>query len=248
MQPSWTTQHFGRTHACSCGRTHSIEPSIVIYDTAAIELLPEVCGRVTDGRSAVVLADQRTYAIAGEEICSALGTAGWRTLPLTVPDPADNGTPVCDDVTCAVLESRLGPTDLIISVGSGVMTDLGKWLAFNRKLPAVAFATAASMNGYASANVAPTIAGVKSLLHARPPAAVVASPDIIRHAPWELTSAGLGDATAKGVSSVDWIMNNLIFGDDLCPESIDLCEQAEPLYFEQTPDVHSGKAAAIQGQ
>lgn len=211
--------------------------------------MPEVCGRVSEGRRAVILADARTYAIAAEAIGEVLKGAGWQTLALTVPDQpgAGGGTPVCDDVTCAVLESKIGPVDLVVSVGSGVMTDLGKWIAHNRKLPAVAFATAASMNGYSSANIAATIAGVKSLIHATPPRAVVADPSIIRHAPWELTSAGLGDATAKAVSSLDWLMNHMIFGDEICMESIELCSQAEPLYFDHPRDVHRGKSAAIEG-
>ncbi len=247
MQPSWTAQHFGRSHSCSCGRTHTIEPSIVVYQESAVEAMPDVCARVTEGRRVVVLSDERTGELAGKSIGDALRQAGWRSLAVTVPDPADNGTPVCDDVTCALIQSRLGPTDLVVSVGSGVMTDLGKWIAFNRHIPAVAFATAASMNGYASANVAPTIAGVKTLLHARPPAAVVADAKILREAPWELTSAGLGDATAKGVSGADWYLNHLIFGDSFCQESVDLCEEVEPLYFDHPRDVHRGKPAAIEG-
>ena len=67
------------------------------------------------------------------------------------------------------------------------------------------------MNGYASANVAPTINGVKTLLRARAPLAVASSPRVLGQAPHEMTAAGLGDVLAKSVSSADWYMNHHLF-------------------------------------
>ena len=92
---------------------------------------------------------------------------------------------MCDDVTCRALVEQLRPMrpDLVVAVGSGVINDLCKWASFQLKIPYVVVATAASMNGYSSANVAPTIAGVKMLIEARPPLAVVAEPAVIEQAP-----------------------------------------------------------------
>jgi glycerol-1-phosphate dehydrogenase [NAD(P)+] len=117
-------------------------------------------------------------------------------------------------------------------VGAGVINDLGKWVAADRGLPHVTFATAASMNGYTSANIAPTIGGVKRLLDGQAPRFVASSPAVLAAAPYELTASGLGDALAKSVSSADWLCNHLLFGDYYCERSVRLIEEIEPLYLQ----------------
>ena len=71
----------------------------------------------------------------------------------------EQGGPVCDDVTVAGLKATLGSLepDMVVAVGSGVINDLCKWSSFDLGVPYVVVATAASMNGYAAANVAATI-------------------------------------------------------------------------------------------
>jgi len=94
----------------------------------------------------------------------------------------------------------------------------------------VALATAASMNGYASDNVAPTLKGVKSLVHGVGPVAIASSPAILAGAPAEMTAAGLGDVLAKSVSTLDWKLNRLLFGEYYCPLCAGLVDDIEPIY------------------
>jgi glycerol-1-phosphate dehydrogenase [NAD(P)+] len=227
------TDLFGQTFDCACGRTHAIEPREVVYGPDALDRVPEVCRRATDGPRAAVLMDARTREAAGEAVVAALRRDGWRVTPLLVPDPEPGVSPVCDEATMEALDGQVGPADVFVPVGSGVVTDLGKWLAFDRDVPFVAFATAASMNGYASANVAPTIGRLKTLLRARPPAAIVADPKVLAEAPPELTASGFGDAIAKSVSAADWRLNHLLFGDYYCERAVGLIAEIEPLYLDR---------------
>ena len=212
------------------------------------------------GRRATVLMDARTREVAGRAAAKALAAAGWQVHELVVRDPpADHGpygpghpagqprSPVCDDATKAALQGQLAAASLLVAVGSGVINDLGKWLAFDAAVPYVSLATAVSMTGYASANVAPTVRGVKTLVDARPPAAVVADPRILAAAPYEMTAAGLGDALAKNVSSADWFLNHRLFGDFYCPRAVGLVAEVEPLYFDHSDRLAAGDAAAIAG-
>ncbi|HOF18454.1 MAG TPA: iron-containing alcohol dehydrogenase, partial [Phycisphaerae bacterium] len=236
---------YGRTFACECGKTHAIEPREALCAADALDRLPDVCARAAGERSAVVLTDVRTRAAAGAAAAAALRAAGWTVREIVVPDPAPDRSPVCDDATHDRLAGETAGAGLVVSVGSGVLSDLGKWLAYDAGVPCVSFATAASMNGYASANVAPTLAGVKSLLRARPPRVVLASPDILCAAPRELTTAGLGDVLAKCTSSADWRMNHILFGDYYCARSVGLIAEIEPLYLEHPQDVAAGDARAV---
>ena len=237
---------FGKTIECTCGRTHKIEPREVIYAKDALSRLTSVCCRVVDGRQVAVLMDVRTRAAAGGEAADLLSGAGWKVTEVLVPDPGEACSPVCDEMTKEALAGRINKPDLILTVGSGVVTDLGKWLAMEACIPFVSFATAASMNGYTSANVAPTISGVKTLLRARPPAALLSTPAVLRDAPYELTASGLGDALAKAVSSADWRLNHLLFGDYYCPKSVGLTGKVEPMYLNHPEAIRARRPEAIE--
>lgn len=222
---------FGSRIDCPCGRTHQIEPQSILYADDAIAAVPRVCQGHAAGGAALVLMDARTRGVAGEAIAEALGAAGWQVTRAIVPDPAPGQHPVCDDLTYAALQPAVAGAHILVNVGSGVINDLGKWLSADAGKPCISFATAASMNGYTSANIAPTLAGVKSLRDSRPPRAVLADPAILAAAPYEMTVAGLGDVLAKSVSSADWRLNSVLFGDYYCLPSVELIAEIEPLYL-----------------
>ena len=237
---------FGKTFDCECGKTHAIEPREIVHDMRAMDALPSVCARATNGKRVAVIMDERTRFIAGHGAARILEAENRRVREVVVPDPAPGKHPVCDDVTKEWLQGQCGETDLILAVGSGVLSDLGKWIAAERDIPFVVFATAASMNGYASANVAPTIQGVKSLVRGRAPYAVLTSPEIIASAPNEMTAAGLGDILAKSVSSADWLLNHVLFGDFYCDRAARLIEEIEPLYLQNPLALRTREPEAVE--
>lgn len=237
---------FGRTFPCVCGKTHHIEPREVVYSDDALARLPTVCAGLVSGRRVAVLMDTRTREVAGAKSVEVLSSQGWQVTEVLVEDPVDSRWPVCDEATKEQIDSRVGEVELVLPVGSGVINDLGKWVAAERDIPFVCFATAASMNGYASANIAPKIRGAKTLVHGRPPIAVLSSPAILREAPYELTAAGLGDVLAKSISSTDWYLNHLLFGDYYCETSVNLITEIEPLYLNHPEDLYSRDPHAIR--
>ncbi len=241
-----TTDVFGRTFECDCGRMHSIEPREIVYCDDAVGRLPALAAGESDGRAVCVLSDTRTRRAAGAAVADAMKSSGWDVHELAVEDPPGGRSPVCDDTTKDKLSAELCRPDIIVPVGAGVVSDLGKWLAFEHDLPCVTFATAASMNGYASANVAPAIEGVKELLRARPPVAVISAAPVLAEAPYELTAAGLGDVLAKSVSSADWKLNAVLFGEYYCPRAVSLIADIEPLYLENPEAIRDRRADAIE--
>ena len=245
MDESTINALYGQTIECACGKTHHITPHQVIYTDAALTRLPQVLSTYTAGRRVVLLADKRTHAVAGQPAAALLRDAAWEVSEIVVPDPAEGVSPACDDHTHGRLLRQIEAADILLPVGSGVLSDLGKWVAADLDLPYVCFGTAASMNGYASANVAATVDGVKTLLRAHPPRAVLSTPRIMRDAPYELTSAGFGDILAKWVSYADWRLNHLLFGDYFCERSVSLIADVEPLYIDHPQDVRARKPEAL---
>ncbi len=237
---------FGREFACECGRTHRVAPREVLYAPAAALRAPEFCARAAKGRRAAAVMDLRTRRVAGEAVCDALSRAGWTVQVIVVPDPAPEHSPVCDDLTRDRIAAEMGPVDLAVSVGGGVMTDLVRWVTFERKIPFVSVATAASMNGYASASIAGTVKGVKCLIYAHAPDAVLADPQTLRDAPFELTASGLGDVLAKPISTADWRFNHMVLGDYYCPLSVGIVADIEPLYIERPEGIRARAPEAME--
>jgi len=193
----------------------------------------------------VQLSDRRTHEAAGKACASALAKAGWSVTELPIADGADGSPPVCDEQTKLRLAAELPQADVLVAVGSGVVNDLSKWLAAEAELPYVVFATAASMNGYTAANVAPSIDGVKSLFRARAPRLVAAQPQVLESAPFELTAAGLGDVIAKPVSTADWIVNHQLFDEPFSQPVAGIIDAVEPRYLDDPEAIGQRTPAAI---
>jgi glycerol-1-phosphate dehydrogenase [NAD(P)+] len=239
----------GTSFVCDCGRVHDVPVRRLVYERGAVDALPEIirqdCG---NARHAAVVADVRTWDFCGRQAQDTLQKAGIDTARVLVPDRPNAG-PMCDDGTVQALVRQLRGVepDLVVAVGSGVINDLSKWAAFQLEIPYLVVATAASMNGYSSANVAPTVGGVKMLIEARAPLAVLAEPRIIEQAPAEMIAAGFGDTIAKHQSTADWVMNRSLSGEYFCKFCADIVTRLEPLYLAHPEDIRERRPEAVGG-
>ena len=65
------------------------------------------------------------------------------------------------------VKKHIDGVDLLVGVGSGVIQDLCKYLSFFNKIPYIVYATAPSMDGYASATSSMSMDGLKVSLNSR---------------------------------------------------------------------------------
>ncbi|MBN2449898.1 MAG: iron-containing alcohol dehydrogenase [Lentisphaeria bacterium] len=240
----YVSEWLNRSFACSeCGRTHRVQVEEVYYGAEAPRWLAEALRRrFGAARSVAVVADGRTREAAGREVVTALRHDGLNVREVPVPDPLPDHDPVCDAQTQAHVLRESGSADLLVAVGAGVVSDLVKWAAWESGRPYVCVPTAASMNGYVSANVAPSVDGVKSLITAREPVLLAASPGVLRDAPPRLTASGLGDLVAKPVSTADWHLGRVLFDDFFCPLCAGMASRIEPVYS-QNPEAVAARSA-----
>ncbi len=237
----------GTTFDCECGKTHTVATRELIYSEKAIQKLPDILARCCQAqpRRIALVADQRTYAAAGKACGESLVQNGWTVQTVIIPD-SPHGDPVCDDKTRDAAVSMIKPCDFFLAVGGGVINDLVKWISSGSTIPYAVFATAASMNGYASSNIAPSIGGIKRVISGTVPLAIMAVPSIIEDAPFELTASGLGDVLAKPVSMTDWKLNQILFNDYYCPFCAQLIHDLEPGYMMHPKDILLKKPSAIE--
>ena len=201
-------------YRCTCGKIHkaSIKASLVAPGAVA---QTAVFARRLGGTRAFVLSDENTFRAAGTQALSALERYG---VPYTeYRFPAAHLEPDEKTVGSAVLhfDERC---DIIITVGSGVLNDIGKILAAHKNVPYVTVATAPSMDGYASSTSSVIRDRLKVSVNSRCPDAVLADPAVLAAAPRELLLAGLGDMLAKYVSVCEWRIGHIVTGEYYCEE------------------------------
>jgi glycerol-1-phosphate dehydrogenase [NAD(P)+] len=96
---------------------------------------------------------------------------------------------------------------VLVSVGSGTVSDIGKALSARLDgIPLVIVQTAASVNGFADDQSVMLVDGVKRTITTRWPERLVIDTDVIARAPAELNLAGLGDLLATYTAPADWAL------------------------------------------
>jgi len=164
------------------------------------------------GASLWVLSDDHTEAAAGERWKRATrGSISSRILPGDPPP-----VPTIELAGELATEVRSLAPDLLVGVGSGVVSDLVKKVSLDAGLPNWCIATAASVDAYGSAKSAIRVGGYHRAVAARPSEVIVCDLEVLARAPRRLFLAGLGDLLAKYLASLDWQLAARVTGETYC--------------------------------
>ncbi len=204
----------------SSDRTSGIKSLVTGKD--AVQSLPEKLKKLGT-KKIFLLADINTYAVAGkllEDLFSANGfpysTYIFNNKALT-PDEKSVGSAVMHyDTTC----------DTVVTLGSGVLNDIGKILANVTGAHYAVVATAPSMDGYASATSSMEMDGLKVSLPSQCAEVIIGDTDLLKTAPLPMLKAGLGDMLAKYISICEWRIGHLITGELYHEEAAALVREA----------------------
>ena len=178
--------------------------SEVLVDRQALDQAAACFRRSFDGTSAIILADDNTWAAAGSELQEKLAADGLQVASHILPaEPRPKASVELADR----LRERLASDDAVpIAVGSGVLNDLVRYAAYQLGRPYFCVATAASMDGYASAGAPLKRRGFKNTFACAPPRAILADLSVIAAAPAEMTGWGYGDLAGKVPAGGDWLL------------------------------------------
>ena len=191
-------QVLGQSLDCTCGREHRILTREVVVEPEVADRVPELLPSLIPGDRILLLADRRTWEVAGERLSEALG-ASYSVECCMIRDDSSGEIHASVELADELMAALPGVFDMVGAVGSGTINDLGKEIANRRGLPCFVLATAASMNGYTSAIVALLENGLKTTRSVTPPVAIFADPRVLIEAPRDLTLAGLGDLVSKQI-------------------------------------------------
>lgn len=194
---------------CSCGREHKLKFLIEISEKAT-ERAPKLLEQAGMPKRLHVVADKNTLK-ASENLQGLLEAYGY-VLSWTVFDDMK-----CADIpTAEYIITQLKDAQGLLAIGTGSVDDICRIAAYRSKTPYALFATAPSMDGFASSSAPMIENGYKRTYYVNPPHAVIADTRILAKSPQVLKAAGLGDVLGKFIAVADWKIANLLTGEFYC--------------------------------
>jgi glycerol-1-phosphate dehydrogenase [NAD(P)+] len=177
------------------------------------------------GRDPIILSDGGPYrTAAGPVVYRLAGHLGCRVIQL------GTGTVRADEETVEQAVAEVGEHRLLVSVGSGTLTDIAKVTAQRTGNHHVAVQTACSINGFIADRSVLVIAGAKRTVKSRWPDVLVADTDILAAAPWQLNLAGVGDLSTVPNAVAEWrLAARLGHGPPYTPAVVDDILAANPV-------------------
>lgn len=197
---------------CPCGREHTCATKTVEISSGASARAGQVLTDAGFPNKVLLVADENTIAAASREgLLESLASSGFELKKLIYKNMKYARIEQVNEVMALA-----GDVDGIISVGTGSLNDICRVASHELGKMFCIFATAPSMDGFAS-DTAPIIQNnFKISWQAEQPAVIIADTKILAASPTELKAAGFGDMVAKYIGVLDWKVSNLLMGEYYC--------------------------------
>jgi len=204
---------------CNCGREHRVDIDNIVIEKEAIVFLPSLINQY-NFKKIFIVADANTYKVAGEITETALQGNGF-DLKKYIFEDEEHLIP--DEKAIGKLLIQItSDTDLILAIGSGTLNDLSRYLSYKLSIPYFIVVTAPSMDGYASTISSLIVNDLKTAYKAISPKAIIADINIVKNAPMEMITAGLGDMLGKYTCLCDWELGRIINGEYYCETVVNI--------------------------
>ena len=221
----------GREFRCKrCGEIHRV--STLYIDNGPSGEIPSFLGKASGGKNKILLlADTITWEAAGEKY-GKLIEKEFNVTPVVLSPEKEKRVTARESYLPAI-RKEAGSADIIVTVGTGTVTDLGKITGEETGKPVISFPTAPSMNGYTSPVAAYIKEGLKLTIPVTPALAVFSSQEVLSNAPMELIKAGFADSLAKAFANADWQISSIITGESFCSMPYEIVSASEKEYMEK---------------
>lgn len=204
---------------CPCGRDHETTICDVRIASGLVHKVGDILAENGFSKNLLLVADENTLK-AADGILESLGD-----FSVTLK--------IYDDLRVATmehveeLEAMVSGRDVsVLAVGTGSIHDPCRLACARQDKKLCVFATAPSMDGFASYNAPIVSGGFKTTHAAKSPEVVIGDTKILAAAPKALKSAGFGDMIAKYVGLIDWQVSTLLTGEYYCERIAALTKSA----------------------
>jgi glycerol-1-phosphate dehydrogenase [NAD(P)+] len=220
--------------------------------TDALFALPDLIATTGSGgpaRRIAVLSDATPKKRLGRDVtelvASLAAAAGDVDRVITA---ADAGGVHADEGTISAAAAACADASVIVTAGSGTVTDIGKAVAARLRPAAhIVVQTALSVNGYADDQSVLLVDGVKRTRPTRWPDALIADTQVLSDAPLALNLAGVGDLLAMFTAPADWQLAHLLGMDPLYSDDVvTMVRPNGPALLRAAPKLRKADPGAIE--
>ena len=231
---------------CQCGRTHKSLFSHYIFENGAIEKLPGLLAQLGCARP-YLISDTHTHEIAGVRVEEVLDRAGIPFTSHVLKSPGNGDLAADEHALGSVAMANDRDADVVISIGTGTINDMGRYFGYITGRPFLLVATAPSMDGFVS-GVAPLIfRNMKVTYPAQEPLALICEPEIMANAPLKMLAAGAADILGKYNCLLDWKLSHIVNGEYYCDTIANIMRTAVDRTMESVGGLalRDGKAVSV---
>ncbi|MBE6595179.1 MAG: sn-glycerol-1-phosphate dehydrogenase [Ruminococcaceae bacterium] len=204
---------------CPCGKQHTFVTERVEIESGLTAKTGAILADAGFPKKVLVVSDEPALR-AADGVLESLFAAGFEVTRLVYAKMTYARIEQVREV-----EALCDGVDGIIAVGTGSVNDICRVASYQKGKKFCIFATAPSMDGFAS-DTAPIIENnFKNSWKAEQPSVILADTKILAKAPLELKAAGFGDMVAKYIGIFDWRLANLLIDEYYCPAVAELTMQ-----------------------
>ena len=195
---------------CPCGREHTFATEVVEIGKGLTKKTGEILKKAGFPENILLVADRNTLGVS-KGLLESLDEAGFHVKQLIYENMMYAKVEQVREI-----EALLSDVDGLISVGTGSLNDICRVASYEKEKKFCIFATAPSMDGFAS-DTAPIVENnFKSSWQAEQPMVIIGDTEILSKAPSILKSSGFGDMMAKYIGLVDWQLASLLIDEYYC--------------------------------
>ena len=196
-------------YGCPCGMEHTTTIKDVRIGSGLVSGVGEILKENNFSKNILLVADKNTLK-ASEGIEKSL--EGFN-----VEYKLYDNIRVAEMFHVEEIEALISGRDIsVLSVGSGSVNDPCRLACARQNKLLCIFATAPSMDGFASYSSPIVDNYFKASYDAKSPEVIIADTKILAAAPAHLKSSGFGDMIAKYIGICDWEISNILSGEYYC--------------------------------
>lgn len=184
----------------------------------------------------LVVSDRNTYQALAEKLESILKKGGYQVVSAIFSDELLKP----DEDAVKKVREGLTRAESCLAVGSGTLNDICKYASYLEEKPYAVFATAPSMNGYASANASLIIKEHRTSKQAKSPVGILMDVDVLAKAPKRLIRSGIGDMLCRSTVQGDWLLSHLLLDTPYQTLPFELIEEEEAVLLEESAEIVAG--------
>lgn len=221
-----------------------LQTKLCVLGDSVLKEVPFTVQQLWPGRTVILVADENTWAAAGEAVSGYLKVAGIaQAEPKIYPaEPMLHADYRHSVELCPVIAGKIA-----IAIGGGTINDIVKLASTDAGNEGyLCVATAASVDGFTSYGAAMTKDGFKQTIPCAAPMAIMADTSVVGTAPEELAASGYADLAAKIPAGADWFIADALGEHPIAPEVWSLVQDELKDWLEDAEGLKAGKSEPMQ--